>query len=150
MNRKLIYLAGPLFSIAEQNFNNILVDLLSDRLSNISFVLPQNYAKSIKGKKEFLKKMFDYCVNSIDQADAVLCVLDGPDVDSGTAMEIGYSFARKKPIVGIRTDIRSSEDRGVNLMLANACTEMLWLPSNEANLEHIVNAVATVMKHILE
>jgi len=37
-------------------------------------------------------------------------VLDGPDVDSGTAAEIGYAFARGKLIVGYRGDSRVSAD----------------------------------------
>lgn len=47
---------------------------------------------------------------AIDRAQAVLAVLDGPDVDSGTAAEIGYAFARGKPIVGYRGDSRLSAD----------------------------------------
>ena len=47
---------------------------------------------------------------AIDTADAVLAVLDGTDVDSGTAAEIGYAFARGKLIVGYRGDFRLSAD----------------------------------------
>jgi nucleoside 2-deoxyribosyltransferase len=47
---------------------------------------------------------------AIDRAQAVLAVLDGVDVDSGTAAEIGYAFARGKLIVGYRGDFRLSAD----------------------------------------
>jgi nucleoside 2-deoxyribosyltransferase len=47
---------------------------------------------------------------AIDRADAVVAVLDGVDVDSGTAAEIGYAFARGKLIVGYRGDFRLSAD----------------------------------------
>jgi nucleoside 2-deoxyribosyltransferase len=46
----------------------------------------------------------------IDSADLVLAVLDGVDVDSGTAAEIGYAFAKGKPILGYRGDFRLSAD----------------------------------------
>jgi nucleoside 2-deoxyribosyltransferase len=46
----------------------------------------------------------------IDAADLVLAVLDGTDVDSGTAAEIGYAFAKGKPILGYRGDFRLSAD----------------------------------------
>jgi nucleoside 2-deoxyribosyltransferase len=46
----------------------------------------------------------------IDRADMVLAVLDGVDVDSGTAAEIGYAFAKGKPILGYRGDFRLSAD----------------------------------------
>ncbi len=57
---------------------------------------------------------------AIDGAEAVVAVLDGPDVDSGTASEIGYAFARGKRIVGYRGDYRVSADNegsAVNLQV---------------------------------
>jgi nucleoside 2-deoxyribosyltransferase len=47
---------------------------------------------------------------AIDRCDLVVAVLDGVDVDSGTAAEIGYAFARGKPIVGYRGDVRATGD----------------------------------------
>jgi nucleoside 2-deoxyribosyltransferase len=46
----------------------------------------------------------------IDECDAIFAVLDGTDVDSGTAAEIGYGFARGKTIIGYRGDFRLSAD----------------------------------------
>ena len=46
----------------------------------------------------------------IQQCAAVLAILDGNDVDSGTAAEIGYAAALAKPVVGLRTDLRPSGD----------------------------------------
>ena len=46
----------------------------------------------------------------IDRADMVFAVLDGVDVDSGTAAEIGYASAKAKPILGYRGDFRLSAD----------------------------------------
>jgi nucleoside 2-deoxyribosyltransferase len=55
----------------------------------------------------------------IREADAVLAVLDGTDVDSGTAAEIGYAAALGRPVVGYRTDIRQAGEAGavVNLQV---------------------------------
>jgi nucleoside 2-deoxyribosyltransferase len=47
---------------------------------------------------------------AIDRCDMVFAVLDGVDVDSGTAAEIGYAFANGKPILGYRGDLRLSSD----------------------------------------
>ncbi|MGH2912324.1 MAG: nucleoside 2-deoxyribosyltransferase [Solirubrobacteraceae bacterium] len=47
---------------------------------------------------------------NIEQADALLAILDGTDVDSGTAAEIGFAAALKKPIVGLRLDKRQAGD----------------------------------------
>jgi nucleoside 2-deoxyribosyltransferase len=57
---------------------------------------------------------------AIDACDLVFAVLDGVDVDSGTAAEIGYAFARAKPIIGYRGDFRISADNegsAVNLQV---------------------------------
>ena len=54
----------------------------------------------------------------IDESDALLAILDGPDVDSGTAAEVGYAAARGKPIVGVREDLRQTGDNpGVTVNL---------------------------------
>jgi nucleoside 2-deoxyribosyltransferase len=47
-------------------------------------------------------------VELLHGATAVLAVLDGTDVDSGTAAEIGFAAARGLPIVGLRTDTRQT------------------------------------------
>lgn len=46
----------------------------------------------------------------IEEADIVVAVLDGSDVDSGTSAEIGYACAKGKPVIGYRSDFRSSGD----------------------------------------
>jgi nucleoside 2-deoxyribosyltransferase len=47
---------------------------------------------------------------AIERSDVVFAILDGVDVDSGTAAEIGYAFAKGKPILGYRGDFRLSAD----------------------------------------
>jgi nucleoside 2-deoxyribosyltransferase len=46
----------------------------------------------------------------IREADGVLALLDGVDIDSGTAAEIGYASALDTPVVGYRTDWRTTGD----------------------------------------
>ena len=47
---------------------------------------------------------------AIRESDGLFAILDGVDVDSGTASEIGYAAALGKPIVGYRGDFRLSAD----------------------------------------
>ena len=47
---------------------------------------------------------------AIVACDLVFAVLDGTDVDSGTASEIGYGYALGKRILGYRGDFRLSAD----------------------------------------
>ena len=54
----------------------------------------------------------------------MVAILDGPQVDDGTAWEIGYFFSQGKKILGIRTDFRragESEKSRVNLMIECSC-----------------------------
>ena len=46
----------------------------------------------------------------IRSSDALIAVLDGVDVDSGTAAEIGFAYALGKRSYGIRTDFRLAGD----------------------------------------
>jgi len=55
----------------------------------------------------------------------VVALLDGPEVDAGTAFELGYAFAQKKPIFGILTDWRfwthESKPVHINNMVWGVC-----------------------------
>lgn len=46
----------------------------------------------------------------IVQADLLLALLDGAEVDSGTASEVGFASALGKRCFGLRTDLRDSGD----------------------------------------
>ena len=61
----------------------------------------------------------------IETSKGVLAVLDGSDVDSGTAAEIGYAAALGKVVVGLRTDFRMAGDNAdtpVNLQVMHFIT----------------------------
>ncbi|MGH2558189.1 MAG: nucleoside 2-deoxyribosyltransferase [Thermomicrobiales bacterium] len=56
----------------------------------------------------------------IRSCDAVVAVLDGVDVDSGTAAEVGFAYGLGKLTHGLRTDFRMTGDNeaaGVNLQV---------------------------------
>lgn len=50
---------------------------------------------------------------SIRATDGMVAVLDGVDVDSGTAAEIGYGYGLGKRIYGLRTDFRLTGENEV-------------------------------------
>lgn len=57
---------------------------------------------------------------AIDLCDGVFAILDGAEVDSGTASEVGYAAAKGKPILGYRNDFRlcgDNEEAVVNIQL---------------------------------
>lgn len=118
--KKRIYLAGPLFSHAELEYNHKLRDLLLKK--GFSVFLPQEDAEDTADErnKQSQELIFKKCVGGVDGSDVIVAVLDGVDVDSGTSWEIGYAYAKEKPVIGIRTDFRSLSDGIVNLMVEMA------------------------------
>ena len=52
----------------------------------------------------------------LEKADIVVAILDGSDVDSGVAAEIGYAYALRKKIIGYRSDFRvTGDNQGVTV-----------------------------------
>jgi nucleoside 2-deoxyribosyltransferase len=106
-----IYLAGPLFSKAEQQFNYQLYEKLVKEGFNV--FLPQEECKGLEGFR-----IFEKCKEGIDFSEIIIAILDGADADSGTCWECGYAFAKNKHIIAIRTDFRNTGDtNGFNAML---------------------------------
>jgi nucleoside 2-deoxyribosyltransferase len=144
-NLKLrVYLAGPLFTLAERSFNRQLVDSIRRKAPAIEFIVPQNADDdpAMKGNHD---KLFRFCIGSVDEADALVCLLDGPDADSGACIEMGYAYARGKPMIGVRTDFRGSEDQGVNLMVAGVCAEIIQAPSFSVSVDSLGEAVVDAL-----
>lgn len=120
-----IYLAGPLFTLAEQVFNAELARFLEGQ--GFKVWLPQEH----EPRSKTAKAIFEMDLQALDAADIVVACMDGPDPDSGTAWECGYAYAKGKPIVCYRTDFRISGDiKGApyNLMLTESARSRLEVP----------------------
>jgi nucleoside 2-deoxyribosyltransferase len=120
-----IYLAGPLgFSEAGMRFHQKTIIPEVERLghqpldpwhltpqSEIDAVMRMPYGPERRDAWRKLNREIGANNRAaIDRCDLVFAVLDGTDVDSGTASEIGYAFAKGKPILGYRGDFRLSSD----------------------------------------
>lgn len=121
---KRVYVASPLgFAVSTQVFMEELIARLEP------IVAVENPWDDVRFEGEFAEiatlKSYPERVNRlqainheigktnaerIDKSDAVLAILDGVDVDSGTAAEIGYAFAKGKKVYGLRTDFRLAGD----------------------------------------
>lgn len=113
---RTVYLAAPLFSEAELDFNRKLRDEMKN--SGFNVFLPQEDSNNVKDRDDRHKIIFSKNEAAIEKSDMIVAVVDGADVDSGTAWEIGYAYARGKPILGLRTDFRTLGIEGtVNLMI---------------------------------
>ena len=116
-----LYLAAPLFSDAERDFNDRLAARL---LPWFDVFLPQRDGELItdllrSGLDRALAKeiIFKTDVGAIQRADLVLGVLDGASVDEGVAVELALGFAWKKECWSLKTDFRSLASFGDNPMV---------------------------------
>ena len=126
----LVYVAGPLFSQAEREFLEKMVDTLAKSAQldpTKHFFLPHRDGGEL-GKGPTRTQIFNLDINTVKQAEIVVALLDGQDVDSGTCIELGYAHALGKKIFGIITDFRSyctndHEPQRPNLMVWGVCEE---------------------------
>jgi nucleoside 2-deoxyribosyltransferase len=120
-----LYLASPLgFSPENASYLNQVKAALTARGFEIFDPWEQNqFADKIAGA--FQQRDFDTRVRAfgevarligacneegIRRSDVLLAVLDGAEVDSGTASEVGFGSALGKRCYGLRTDLRDSGD----------------------------------------
>jgi nucleoside 2-deoxyribosyltransferase len=118
------YLASPLgFAESTQSFMNDLIDSLSESIDILNpwddprqaealaaaMQLP-GYDERVAALHSVNHSIGVGNVEKIDESDGIIAILDGVDVDSGTASEIGYGFGQGKVIYGLRTDFRLAGD----------------------------------------
>ena len=134
-----IYLAGPLFTAAELQFNKEL-KLLLEKIGHKVWLPQEKEPRTKTAKAIFLED-----VKGIDWADIVVANMDGADPDSGTCWECGYAY-RRKPVVVFRTDFRVDKNIKLgpyNLMMWASATECLDGPYKSAK------ALAIKLKPVL-
>lgn len=133
MNKVKIYFAAPLFTNAELLYNEDLKKKIE--ALGVEVLFPQEFCLNISSPNV----IFSRCRDNVDKADFVVAMLDGTQVDDGTAWEIAYAYAKGKSVVGLRTDSRQSGDcKGattVNCMIHCSCMSIVY--SEKRLLEEI-------------
>ena len=138
---KSIYIAGPLFNIHETRFlENIAKELESN---GYQCFLPHRDQSGIDESElektemsEATKdRIFNNDLDALKGSDITVALITGWDIDSGTAGEIGYTFASGKPIIAID----ASERRYRNLFV----TGMITTTVNDVN--EIIPAIENIM-----
>jgi nucleoside 2-deoxyribosyltransferase/predicted secreted protein len=112
-----IYLAAPLFSESEREYNNGIAEMFRQHLFEV--YLPQDTGddRAVRETSEHTR-IYEHNKQVIHDSDIVIAIIDGADADSGTAWEMGYATALGKPVIALRTDFRNvGKHERVNLML---------------------------------
>lgn len=118
-----LYLAAPLFTEAERAYNLVLAQALEAAGHDV--YLPQRDTLPAEGA-ERTRTIFHANLAALAKAEAVVAVCDGPQVDDGTAWEVGYAYGRNIQVFGLRTDSRivQQPDERINLMILESMSEL--------------------------
>lgn len=115
IRKPAVYLAGPLgfFEAGRHYLSVVLLPLLAGEFTVLdpwaaSESLVRDHPNADLARLNGL--LGDQNRLMIEASNSVLAVLDGSDVDSGTAAEIGFAAGLPRPVVGLRTDMRMSGD----------------------------------------
>jgi nucleoside 2-deoxyribosyltransferase len=135
-----LYLAGPLFSAAERQWNAAITTALREAGYEVFLPQEQETGRDAAG-------IFKTDVGGIDWSEALVAIMDGAEPDAGTAWEVGYAYG-KKPIVLVRTDFRSTEGGAgpYNPMLTQSATIQLDLPF--APMDRIVAEILEALRRL--
>jgi nucleoside 2-deoxyribosyltransferase len=144
-----VYLAGPLFTIHERRINRQLAELIEKAAPGTAVLLPQDFKHDNRyNDARAFGIIFNGCIAGIDSCDVLVAWLDGPDADSGTCFEVGYAYAKGIPVVGVRTDFRLNQERGVNIMLSRACAAFVYRPGFDEDVGGLAQAIARAVRKV--
>jgi nucleoside 2-deoxyribosyltransferase len=118
-SRPLVYVAGPLFTPAERRYLEDLATLIE--AADLVTYLPHRDGGLAPADRRETNAVYEADIRGLEGCAVVVAVLNGTDVDSGTAFEIGYAVARGVPVLGLYEDIRVSGPHDFNVMIANGC-----------------------------
>ncbi len=101
------YLANGLFSLGDRLVNERLAKAIRQAIPDIELYVPQeNDAINDKSSYADSLAIAEADLTMLQTSDVLVAVLDGVEIDSGVAAEIGAFSMLNRPIVGVFTDVR--------------------------------------------
>ena len=101
------YLANGLFSMGDRLLNSLIASEVRKEIQGIDLYVPQEndeindkslYADSVTIAKADMDRL--------RESEFLITVIDGVEIDSGVAAEIGAFYMMNKPIFALFTDVR--------------------------------------------
>ena len=120
------YIASPLgFSEATRGYNrDVYLPALARRVQPVDPWALTSDAEIAQAEQQgrvraFMLEVAERNARAIAGSELLIAHLDGQEVDSGTAAEIGYAVGLGKPALGIRSDLRQAgePEMAVNLQV---------------------------------
>ena len=127
---KNIYIAGPLFNAHERSYLELIAAELEGR--GYKCFLPHRDQSGIddselegtnlsQGTKD---KIFNADLTALKGADLTVALITGQDIDSGTAAEIGFTYAKDRPIIAITAYERRFRNLFVDGMISKTVNDV--------------------------
>ncbi|MDC0345620.1 nucleoside 2-deoxyribosyltransferase [Planktomarina sp.] len=127
---KNIYIAGPLFNAHERSYLELIAAELEGR--GYKCFLPHRDQSGIddselegtnlsQGTKD---KIFNADLTALKAADLTVALITGQDIDSGTAAEIGFTYAKDRPIIAITAYERRFRNLFVDGMISKTVNDV--------------------------
>lgn len=127
-----LYLAAPLFTLAERRFNLILAHAL-ETWGHTVFLSQRDTPQEFGPDRA--ARCFRSNLEALTHSEGVVAICEGTPIDDGTAWEIGYACARGIPVYGLRTDSRiTRSDERINLMIEQSLTALVGSTEELAGL----------------
>ena len=137
MTQPTLYLAARLFNAAERLHNATLAKYLRDL--GYAVITPQVEAlRFFRGGRFETNAIAKDCRRSCTDSNVlVVCNIDGPDADSGSAIEFQIGLDANGRAIVYRTDFRTDTGRevGYNDMFRQESVEFVFHPCTVAMLE---------------
>lgn len=107
MNKQIkVYVANSLFSESDIAFNISLANKIRDIDGVIAYLPQENMEINDKNKLASSAEIFLADTTELITSDVLIAVIDGNEIDSGVACEIGLFASTGKPIFALYTDSR--------------------------------------------
>ena len=127
---KNIYIAGPLFNIHERRYLEEIALIIEQH--GYQCFLPHRDQKGITEaelrtvnvKISTRRKIFRNDLIALRKSDLTVALITGWDIDSGTAGEIGFTYACGKPVIAID----ACERRYRNLFIEGMIAKVVHKP----------------------
>jgi len=101
------YLANGLFSLGDRLVNEQLAAAVREAVPDIALYVPQeNDAINDKSAYADSLAIAQADLEMLQNSDVLIAVIDGVEIDSGVAAEIGAFSMLNRPIIGVMTDVR--------------------------------------------
>jgi len=147
MNEISVYLAGPLFS--DQDREMLLGIEKAFIAAGMKCFLPHREVGDLSalkakiGEEPARRYVFNSDVRGVKDCTVICALLDGTDVDSGTAAEMGYAHALDKPVFGLCTDgVRRAKT--INNVIWGVCSEGAQIYSSLSDM--VTGVVETLLR----